>query len=77
MTERLSHLNTHLPSTAELLTLGGDERIELDAGQMTNKYGRKPLPDREIFSFGSATASTISDIGFSAAEKLRQRILQT
>lgn len=77
MTERLSHLNTHLPSTAELLTLGGDERIELDAGQMTNRYGRKPLPDREIFSFGSATASTISDIGFSAAEKLRQRILQT
>ncbi|MCZ4093249.1 hypothetical protein [Sinorhizobium psoraleae] len=77
MTQRLPHLNAHLPSTAKLLTLGGDERIELDANQMTNKYGRKPIPDREIFSFGSATASTISDIGFSAAERLRQRILQT
>ncbi|WP_083338465.1 hypothetical protein [Ensifer sp. LCM 4579] len=77
MTQRLSNVNTYLPSTAELLTSGGDERIELDASQMTNKYGRKPVPDRELFSFGSATASTISDVGFSAAERLRQKISQT
>jgi len=65
-----------LASTSELLTLGGDARILLDPVYGLNKYGCAPLPDAELAAFGSSTASTISDTGFAAAERLRKRLAQ-
>jgi hypothetical protein len=65
---------TALPSTAQLLTEGGDARIELDAITGLNKYGCAPLPDPGMIALGSSTASIISPRSFAAADTLRQRL---
>lgn len=63
-----------LPSTAQLLVEGGDERIRLDPLRAVNQYGCAALPDPDILAFGSSTASVISARGLAAAESLRQRL---
>lgn len=65
-----------VPPTAQLLTEGGDERIALDPIWLVNKYGCEPHPDPAIAAFGSSTASTISERGFAAADRLRLRLLE-
>ena len=62
-------------STAELLSLGGDGRIHLDAAGRANRYGCAPRPDETLVAFGSSTASTISRDAFAAADRLRARLL--
>ncbi|MGZ5867553.1 MAG: hypothetical protein ACXWKC_19485 [Xanthobacteraceae bacterium] len=64
-----------LPSTAELLTSGGDPRIVCDATSGQNKYGCSAKPEPDVLAFGSSTASTITSHGFDAAERLRVRLL--
>ncbi|MBV8635184.1 MAG: hypothetical protein JO002_11875 [Burkholderiaceae bacterium] len=64
-----------LPGTAQLLTEGGDARIELDAITGLNKYGCAPLPDPGMIALGSSTASIISERSYDAAEGLRMRLL--
>lgn len=64
-----------LPTTQQLLVSGGDARIAVDPVTMTNKYGCAVLPDPDLLSFGSSTASVISTEGFAAADRLRQRLL--
>lgn len=64
-----------LPGTAQLLTEGGDARIELDAVSGLNKYGCAPLPDAGMIALGSSTASIVSERSFAAAEGLRSRML--
>jgi hypothetical protein len=66
-----------LPTTAQLLTEGGDARIELDALTGLNKYGCAPLPDPGMIALGSSTASIVSPRGFAAAENLRTRLLHS
>ncbi|MHB1676583.1 MAG: hypothetical protein ACYCSS_03445 [Sulfuriferula sp.] len=63
-----------LPSVAQLLTDGGDVRIQLDRLDGVNKYGCRPYPDNSLIALGSSTASTISESGYAAAEKLRDRL---
>lgn len=75
MTMRLIRSNLTLSPTRQLLTEGGDERITLDPWGIANKYGCGPLPDIGLAAFGSATASTISEAGFAAADELRNRLL--
>jgi hypothetical protein len=67
----------NLPSTEELLTLGGDTRIMVDSNKRLNKYGCSPRPDPELAAFASSTASTISEAGFVAADALRRRLSDT
>jgi len=64
-----------LPSTAELLTSGGDARIVCDAASGLNKYGCSAKPEPDVLAFGSSTASTITPHSFDAAERLRLRLL--
>ena len=66
-----------LPTTAQLLTEGGDARIELDALTGLNKYGCAPLPDPAMIALGSSTASIVSPRGFTAAEHLRTQLLHS
>jgi hypothetical protein len=66
--------NPGIPSTCQLLTEGGDDRIALDPSGIANRYGCRPLPDSGLAAFGSATASTISEVGYAAAEQLRNRL---
>jgi hypothetical protein len=64
-----------LPSTIELLTAGGDARIVPSDDLALNKYGCAPMPDADLISFSSSTASTISAAGFAAADALRNKLL--
>lgn len=64
----------NLPSTAQYLTQGGDERIALDTNGL-NKYGCRPFPDSGILAYGSSTASIISTEGYPCAHRLHQRVL--
>jgi len=74
MPQRSQRGKAGLPSTAELLTQGGDARIVLDPARGLNKYGCSPLPDAGLAAFGSSTATTISATAFAAAERLRDRL---
>jgi hypothetical protein len=65
-----------LPSTAHLLTSGGDARIVCDPTHGVNQYGCPPIPEPEVLTYGSSTASTITSGGFTAAERLRLRLLR-
>lgn len=66
----------HFPATEQLLVEGGDARILLNPATGTNKYGCRPRPDADIAAFGSATATTISESAFFAANQLRNRLAQ-
>ncbi len=66
-----------LPSTARLLTDGGDARIVIEPGAGANQYGCPPQPDPALAGLGSSTASVVSEAGFAAAEQLRARLLGT
>ena len=61
------------PPMTELLT-SGDTRIALDPMRRLNKYGCAPLPDPDLAAFGSSTASTVSALGYAAADRLRARL---
>ena len=63
------------PSTARLLTSGGDSRIVCGPLER-NRYGCSPLPEPDLLAYGSSTASTISSAGFAAADALRLRLKQ-
>jgi hypothetical protein len=62
-----------LPSTAKLLTDGGDARIVCRPSG-ANQYGCTSVPAPAVLAFGSSTASTISPTGFAAADALRKRL---
>jgi hypothetical protein len=63
-----------LAKTEQLLLEGGDARIALEPRSKTNKYGCSPVPTPTIAAFGSSTASSISELGFAAANRLRDRL---
>lgn len=64
-----------LPGIEALLVAGDDARIALDHLTGLNKYGCPPRPDPEQLAFGSSTASVISQSGYAAAARLRERLL--
>ncbi len=63
-----------LPDIETLLVAGNDARIALDPAGL-NKYGCPPRPDPELLAFGSSTASVVSRLGYAAAARLRERLL--
>jgi len=64
---------TELPSTARLLTDGGDARI-VSGPRGANRYGCSNVPETDVLAFGSCTASTISPEGFAAADVVQRRL---
>lgn len=75
--DRMAEVASHiLPTTAQLLVSGGDERILLDPQRGVNRYGCAPAPDPDLLDFASATASVISPAAFQMAGKLRARLEQ-
>ncbi len=63
----------------QLLVSGGDRRLEIDPCTKLNSSGCSPSPypeSGEVYSFGSCTASTISESAFCAVERERVRLLQ-
>ena len=61
--------------TEWLLTQGGDSRLVNDLGTGLNKYGCSPKPRPWAVTFSSCTGSSISDMGYVAAEKLREELI--
>lgn len=75
--DRMAEVASHtLPTTAQLLVSGGDERILIDPLHGVNRYGCAPTPDPDLLDFASATASVISPVAFHIAGKLRARLEQ-
>jgi hypothetical protein len=58
-----------------LLASGGDDRLALDARTGLNKYGCAPWPLPDVISFGSCTASSLSEGAFLAAETARRALI--
>lgn len=54
----------------EILASGGDSRQQVDPATGRNKYGCSYQPDPDLIAFGSCTASTISETGWAAAERV-------
>jgi hypothetical protein len=61
------------PSTEQLLTDGGDTRIDCGPNGC-NQYGCTATPNSDVLAYGSSTASTISSAGFAAADVVRKRL---
>ena len=57
--------------TELLLMSGGDLRLNVDAEELLNKYGCRPFPRPEAFTFASSTATSISNYAFNKTEKAR------
>ena len=61
--------------TEWLLTQGGDNRLKVDPATGLNIYGCSPKPRLWAVTFASCTGSSISELGFSAAESVRRELL--
>ncbi len=57
--------------TELLLMSGGDLRLKVDEEELLNKYGCRPFPRPEAFTFASSTATSISNYAFNKTEKTR------
>jgi hypothetical protein len=63
----------HLAAPTEaLLVQGGDDRLALDPVTAQNRYLCTPWPQRDVISFSSCTASSITPAALAAAEQARQ-----
>jgi hypothetical protein len=66
------------PATAldvdSLLAADGDDRILIDPATGQNRYGCAGVPD-DVLAFGSSTASSISPVGYAAAQAMAARLL--
>lgn len=58
-----------------LLMQGGDNRLIVDPATGLNKYGCSPKPRPWAVTFASCTASSISDMAYLTAEKMREEVL--
>ena len=50
---------------------GGDLRLNIDEEELLNKYGCRPFPRPEAFTFASSTATSVSNYAFNNTEKAR------
>lgn len=67
----------HLASPVEYLMMsGGDLRLKVDSDQLLNKYGCRPFPRPEAFTFASSTASSISNRAYNRAQFKRKELIK-
>jgi len=61
--------------TELLLMTGGDPRLKVDEEELLNKYGCRPFPRPEAFTFASSTATSVSNYAFNKTEKARTDLI--
>jgi hypothetical protein len=61
--------------TESLLMSGGDQRLTIDTATLLNKYGCRPFPRPEAYTFASSTATSVSNIAFDLTQKHRERLI--
>jgi len=62
--------------TEYLLMSGGDLRLNIDEIELLNKYGCRPFPRPDAFTFASSTATSISNFAFDKTDKIRRILIQ-
>nr|WP_315255760.1 hypothetical protein [uncultured Flavobacterium sp.] len=62
--------------TEYLLMSGGDLRLNIDEIELLNKYGCRPFPRPDAFTFASSTATSISNFAFDKTDKVRRILIQ-
>ncbi len=62
--------------TEYLLMDGGDLRLNIDEIYLLNKYGCRPFPRPEAFTFASSTATSVSNFAFDKADKVRSILIK-
>lgn len=62
--------------TEYLLMSGGDLRLKIDEFNLLNKYGCRPFPRPEAFTFASSTATSISNFAYDKTDKARTILIQ-
>ncbi|CDF79092.1 pyridoxal dependent decarboxylase [Formosa agariphila KMM 3901] len=62
--------------TEYLLMSGGDLRLNIDEIDLLNKYGCRPFPRPEAFTFASSTATSVSNFAFDKAAKVRSILIK-
>jgi hypothetical protein len=62
--------------TEYLLMSGGDLRLNIDEFELLNKYGCRPFPRPEAFTFASSTATSVSNFAFDKTDKARTILIQ-
>lgn len=61
--------------TESLLMAGGDLRLNIDEIYLLNKYGCRPFPRPEAFTFASSTATSVSNFAFDKTDKVRSILI--
>jgi hypothetical protein len=62
--------------TELLLMSGGDLRLNVDEEELLNKYGCRPFPRPEAFTFASSTATSVSNYAFNKTENARANLIK-
>lgn len=62
--------------TEYLLMSGGDLRLNIDEFELLNKYGCRPFPRPEAYTFASSTATSVSNFAFDKTDKARTILIQ-
>ncbi|MFD1016532.1 hypothetical protein [Winogradskyella rapida] len=62
--------------TEYLLMSGGDLRLNIDEVALLNKYGCRPFPRPEAFTFASSTATSVSNFAFDKTDKVRSILIK-
>jgi hypothetical protein len=62
--------------TEYLLMAGGDFRLNIDEINLLNKYGCRPFPRPEAFTFASSTATSVSNFAFDKTDKVRSILIK-
>ena len=61
--------------TEYLLMAGGDLRLNIDEIELLNKYGCRPFPRPDAFTFASSTATSVSNFAFDKTDKVRSILI--
>ncbi|WP_405292459.1 hypothetical protein [Algibacter sp. Ld11] len=61
--------------TEYLLMAGGDLRLNIDEIDLLNKYGCRPFPRPDAFTFASSTATSVSNFAFDKTDKTRSILI--
>ncbi|RPD97725.1 hypothetical protein EGM88_08000 [Aureibaculum marinum] len=62
--------------TEYLLMAGGDLRLNIDEINLLNKYGCRPFPRPDAFTFASSTATSVSNFAFDKTDKVRSILIK-
>jgi hypothetical protein len=62
--------------TEFLLMAGGDLRLNIDEIDLLNKYGCRPFPRPEAFTFASSTATSVSNFAYDKTDKVRSILIK-